>query len=79
MHKYRHRRLALSRSVQRFVHRHPLRAADALQLAAALEWADQRPTPDHAFVTLDHRLGAIAAKEGFSLEVEIPPPQPAPG
>lgn len=64
-------------TAERLVQRHPLRAGDAFQLAAALEWADQRPTPDHGFVTLDHRLGEIAAREGFGLE--IPPPAPAPG
>ncbi|MGH7673508.1 MAG: type II toxin-antitoxin system VapC family toxin [Gemmatimonadales bacterium] len=66
-------------TAERLVQRHPLRAADAFQLAAALEWADQRPTPAHGFVTLDHRLGAIAAREGFGLAIETPPPAPAAG
>lgn len=43
---------------------HPLRAADALQLAAALVWADGR-TAGHEFVCLDQRLGEAAQSEGF--------------
>jgi len=46
--------------------RHPLRAADALQLAAALTWARGRP-PGHAFVSLDTRLAEAARREGFDL------------
>ncbi len=45
---------------------HPLRAADALQLAAALIWARERPT-DLGFVSLDNRLREAALKEGFSV------------
>ncbi len=48
---------------------HPLRAADALQLAAALVWARDRPA-GLAFVSLDVRLRHAAAREGFSL---LPP------
>lgn len=48
----------------RLLRLHPLRAADALQLAAALEWAG---TPaDGAFVTLDDRLRDAASREGFA-------------
>ncbi len=43
---------------------HPLRAADALQLAAALVWAGSQ-TPNLEFVCLDHRLREAAAREGF--------------
>lgn len=43
---------------------HPLRAADALQLAAALIWAAHDPT-GLAFYTYDDRLRTAAAKEGF--------------
>lgn len=50
---------------------HPLRAADALQLAAALTWAGRLPR-GHAFVCLDQRLRAAARKEGFEL---FPPPE----
>ena len=45
---------------------HELRAADALQLAAALVWADGRPS-DCGFVCLDRRLRAAADKEGFDV------------
>ena len=45
---------------------HPLRAADALQLSAALTWAGKQPR-GHAFVCLDHRLRDAARKEGFLL------------
>jgi uncharacterized protein len=43
---------------------HDLRAADALQLAAALTWAEERPR-GHAFVCLDDRLREAARREGF--------------
>jgi uncharacterized protein len=42
---------------------HPLRAADALQLAAALEWAGSPPSG--AMVTFDERLREAAVKEGL--------------
>ncbi len=45
---------------------HPLRAADSLQLAAALVWAEKSPTR-HGFVSLDNRLREAASKEGFVL------------
>lgn len=43
---------------------HPLRAADALQLAAALVWADDSPAGE-AFVCVDDRLREAAGREGF--------------
>ena len=43
---------------------HPLRAADALQLAAALVWCRER-TADAPFVCLDDRLRLAALREGF--------------
>jgi predicted nucleic acid-binding protein len=43
---------------------HPLRAADAAQLAAAIVASEQRPA-SLEFVTLDQRLAAAARKEGF--------------
>ena len=43
---------------------HPLRAADALQLAALLAASEERPA-DLPFVTLDDRLADAARKEGF--------------
>jgi hypothetical protein len=50
---------------------YPLRAADALQLAAALVWVQSQPI-GQPFVCLDHRLRAAAQREGFLL---IPSPQ----
>ena len=51
-------------SARRVLRVHPLRAADALQLAAALIAAERRPST-LAFITLDDRLRDAAAKEGF--------------
>ena len=45
---------------------HVLRAADALQLAAAVELADRDPR-EVGFVTLDDRLGEAASREGFEV------------
>jgi hypothetical protein len=45
---------------------HPLRAADSLQLAAALLWAGKTPFGQY-FVCLDNRLRQAAMKEGFTL------------
>lgn len=45
---------------------HPLRAADALQLAAAYLAAEQRP-PSLEMITLDDRLASAAKKEGFAV------------
>ena len=50
----------------RFLRVHPLRAADALQLAAAFAAAERRPT-SLEIVTLDDRLANAARKEGFAL------------
>lgn len=54
-------------SARRFLRVHPLRAADALQLAAALVAAERRPST-LAFVTVDDRLREAAGKEGFLVE-----------
>jgi predicted nucleic acid-binding protein len=48
----------------RFLRVHPLRAADALQLAAVFAAAEHRPTSLDV-VTLDERLAVAASKEGF--------------
>jgi hypothetical protein len=51
---------------------HPLRAADGLQLAAALEWSG---TPvAGTLVTFDERLGAAAAREGLTVMGLTGPP-----
>jgi uncharacterized protein len=51
---------------------HPLRAADALQLAAALVGAEHQPRT-LALVTLDDRLRQAALREGFAV---LPEPHP---
>jgi len=53
----------------RFLRVHPLRSADALQLAAAFIAAERRPSSLQV-VTLDERLAGAARKEGFVL-IEI--------
>ena len=50
----------------RFLRVHSLRAADALQLAAAFLAAERRPSSLEV-VTLDERLAEAARKEGFEL------------
>ncbi len=51
-------------AAERLLRVHPLRAADALQLAAALEVAGAASV---AFVCLDRRLGEAAAREALSV------------
>ena len=50
----------------RFLRVHPLRAADALQLAAAFVAAERQPRSLQA-VTLDTRLADALRKEGFEV------------
>jgi uncharacterized protein len=45
---------------------HTLRAADALQLAAALVWCNQKPK-NRAFLCSDARLQEAARREGFDI------------
>ena len=45
---------------------HPLTAGDALQLAAALIWARERPARLR-FVCLDEQLRRAAGREGFNI------------
>jgi predicted nucleic acid-binding protein len=54
---------------ERLLSVHPLRAADALQLASALIWAQETPR-GLGFVCLDQNLRGGALKEGFSV---LPP------
>lgn len=56
---------AVRRQAERLVSVHPLRAADALQLGAALVATDLEPA-GLEFVTLDERLATAVEKEGFS-------------
>jgi predicted nucleic acid-binding protein len=51
-------------TASRLLRTHPLRAADSLQLAAAITAADGAPAT-LPFVTLDARLGVAAEREGF--------------
>lgn len=51
---------------RRLLRLHALRAADALQLAAAVEWASGRPQ-GRTLHTLDDRLAAAARREGFDV------------
>lgn len=53
-------------TAKRFLRLHPLRAADALQLAAAFALADGDPG-SVTFVSLDDRLRRAARLEGFAL------------
>jgi predicted nucleic acid-binding protein len=57
---------AIREAATRFLRVHPLRAADALQLAAAF-WAAERRPPSLEIVTLDDRLATAARKEGFAV------------
>jgi len=54
------------RRAARLVAVHPLRAADALQLAAALIWCEEQPHGE-GFVCLDARLRDAARSEGFDV------------
>ena len=57
---------AIREAAARFLRVHPLRAADALQLAAAFLAAERRPA-SLELVTLDDRVAAAARKEGFAV------------
>ena len=62
---------AVREAAVRFLRVHPLRAADALQLAAAFVAAERRPASLEV-ITLDDRLAVAARKEGFAL-IDVPP------
>ncbi len=53
---------------ERLLRIHPLRAADALQLAAAIVASGHRP-PTLPLVSLDQRLSEAARREGFPLVI----------
>jgi hypothetical protein len=61
---------AVREAAVRFLRVHPLRATDALQLAAAFIAAERQPS-SLELVTLDERLAAAARKEGFVV-IEVP-------
>ena len=54
---------------RRLLRVHPLRAADAMQLGAAWEWAGGRPS-GRVFHTLDARLARAARREGFRVVLD---------
>ncbi len=56
----------LRMSAHRLLRVHPLRAADSLQLAAAIAVAEGDPS-DIGFVCFDARLTSAAAREGFAV------------
>jgi len=64
--------VAIREAATRLLRVHPLRAADALQLAAAFVAAERRPA-SLTILTLDDRLGAAARKEGFAV-IDVAPP-----
>ena len=57
---------AVRLTAQRMLRMHPLRAADSLQLAAALIAANHAPA-SLEFVCFDDRLATAAAREGFPI------------
>jgi uncharacterized protein len=57
---------AVREQAGRVLRLHPLRAADALQLAAALVWCQGDPL-QHGFVCLDQLLREAARREGFTV------------
>lgn len=59
----------VDRRARRLLALHDLRAADALQLAAALVACDEQPSL-LPFVTLDRRLAGAARREGFRIVPE---------
>jgi predicted nucleic acid-binding protein len=62
---------AIREAATRFLRVHPLRAADALQLAASFLAAERRPA-SLEIVTLDERLATAARKEGFAV-IDVAP------
>ena len=62
---------AVKTRARRLLRLHALRAADALQLGAALQWAGADPG-GRVLHTFDPRLGIAAAREGFSV---VPAPR----
>jgi uncharacterized protein len=55
---------SVRRTAERILRAHPLRAADSLQLAAALVASEHDPASIE-FVCLDSRLASAARREGF--------------
>jgi predicted nucleic acid-binding protein len=53
-------------TAERLLAVHPLRAADAFQLAAALHWCQRQPTNRYV-ISFDSRLREASYKEGFTI------------
>jgi hypothetical protein len=64
---------AVRATARRLLRVHPLRAADALQLAAAVVVAEGTPA-SLDLVTLDGRLAAAARREGFVVHEDVERP-----
>ncbi len=60
---------AVKSQARRLLRVHALRAADALQLAAAVTWAQGRPE-GLGFYSFDDRLLVTASKEGFDARAD---------
>jgi predicted nucleic acid-binding protein len=60
---------AVRARARRLLESHPLRAADALQLAAALVAVEEQPSAI-PFVTFDDRLAEAARREGFAVPAQ---------
>ena len=58
--------MPLRSTAERLLAVHPLRTADAFQLAAAILWRQELPT-EQSFVSLDHRLCDVGYREGFTV------------
>ena len=54
----------IRQTANRLLRTHPLRTADALQLAAAIAASEDQPA-SLTVVTFDHRLAEAASREGF--------------
>lgn len=57
----------VARDARALLELYPLRAADALQLAAAMAWCEGKPK-GKIFLTFDQRLHEAAGQAGFTLE-----------
>ena len=62
---------AIRSTAERLLAVHPLRTADAFQLAAALQWC-QGLTAGQGFVVFDQRLRDAGYREGFTVLPDTP-------
>jgi predicted nucleic acid-binding protein len=59
---------ALRAKAVELVDLHDLRAADSLQLAAAVQWCEGVPQ-GHVFLTMDRKLREAALRSGFDAKL----------